>query len=90
MKSSVAVKCNHITSKLCQILKEHNGGLSGIVAYDYDDSRILVKFSGNVVYEYRKERIGESAFQQMIELADQGSGLNSFIMRNSFVRKGYS
>ena len=68
----------------------NNGGHSGIIAYDYDDSRILVKFSDNVVYEYRKERIGESAFQQMIELADQGSGLNSFIMRNSFVRKGYS
>ena len=67
-----------------------NEGRSGIVAYDYDDSRILVKFSDNVVYECRKERIGESAFQQMIELADQGSGLNGFIMRNSFVRKGYS
>ena len=69
---------------------KNNGGDSGIVAYDYDDSRILVKFSDNVVYEYRKERIGESAFRQMIGLAGQGSGLNSFIMRNSFVRNGYS
>ena len=28
---------------------------TGIVVYDYDDGKILVEFSGNMVYECHKE-----------------------------------
>ena len=65
------------------------GNDSGISAYEYDDDRILVKFHDGWIYEYRKMDIGESDFEEMCRLAEEGGGLNSYINRNRHIRNGF-
>lgn len=65
------------------------GGNSGIAEYAYDDSIIHVRFRDGMTYVYTVSSVGTSNFQRMVELARRGVGLNSFIMRNSDVRKGF-
>lgn len=73
-------------------MKEYanNGRDSGIVAYEYDDNSILVKFHDGWIYEYRRASIGNDAYDTMIRLADEGEGLNSYINRHRNVGKGFS
>lgn len=68
----------------------NGGGNSGIAEYEYDDEKIRVKFDDNVVYEYRRDVIGDSNFAEMVRLADSGHGLNGFIMRNRSIKSRYS
>jgi len=68
----------------------NSGGNSGIAEYEYDDEKILVKFDDKMVYEYRRDAIGDSNFTEMVRLANSGQGLNGFIMRNGSIKFRYS
>lgn len=63
---------------------------SGIAAYDYGDDWISVQFKGGQTYEYQASKIGEEHIATMKKFADSGEGLNSYIMRNSIVKNGWS
>lgn len=62
---------------------------SGVIAYDYTDTSITVKFESGKVYEYQASSIGLQHLSNMKRLADLGDGLNAYIMRNPIVRNGY-
>jgi hypothetical protein len=64
------------------------GGNSGVTGYECGPESIAVKFSDGHVYTYTYASCGAGNCEQMKRLAAQGSGLNSFIMRN--VRTGYA
>lgn len=66
----------------------NNGGKSGIIAYAIGTGSITVQFSTGWYYEYTYNSAGESAIETMKSLAESGSGLNSFIMRN--VKNNYA
>ena len=57
------------------------GGNSGIAAFQYGEGYIRVQFSSGAIYRYTYESAGASNIEQMIILANQGQGLNSFINR---------
>lgn len=65
-------------------------GASGIVAYCYGPDYICVEFREGKCrhYEYNAAKLGTSKIQQMIGLAQSGTGLNSFIVK--YARTGYS
>ena len=63
-------------------LYANHGGNSGIVSYEYGDNYISVQFSTGNIYTYSYESAGKSNIEHMKMLADSGSGLNSFIMKN--------
>ena len=69
----------------------NRNGNSGITAYEYGDDFIIIEFkSGNHrKYKYKASSVGESNLTEMKYLADKGSGLNAFIMRNGSVKNGY-
>lgn len=67
---------------------ENLGGGSGITYYELGEKYIKVQFSDYSVYEYTETSVGISNLRVMKSLAQQGSGLNSFINRE--VRKNYS
>ena len=69
--------------------KKNTGRDSGIPAYEYDEDHILVRFHDGMLYEYRKQDIGELSFEEMCRLAENGQGLNSYINRNRHISKGY-
>lgn len=59
------------------------GGDSGISAYEIGADYVSVQFSNTgKVYTYSYGRAGKSHVDQMKILARNGSGLNSYIMRN--------
>ena len=59
------------------------GGDSGISAYEIGANYVSVKFNNTgKVYTYSYGRAGKSHVDQMKILAERGSGLNSYIMRN--------
>lgn len=63
-------------------------GNSNIEAYEIGETYIAVKFyRTSKVYVYSYTSAGEENIETMKELARQGNGLNSFIMRN--VRTNY-
>lgn len=68
---------------------KNTGRDSGITAYEYDENHILVRFHDGMLYEYRKQDIGELSFEEMCRLAENGEGLNSYINRNRHISKGY-
>jgi hypothetical protein len=58
-------------------------GKSNIEAYKIEDTCIIVKFFGTRnPYKYSYSSAGKENVEKMKELARQGCGLNSFIMRN--------
>ena len=59
-------------------------GNSPIIAFEYDDRSIRVMFKSRMIYEYLRLRIGESTFQTMKQLAEEGSGLSAFITKNVY------
>lgn len=65
-------------------------GDSGVLAYDYGDDWIKVQFKGGSIYEYQASKIGQAHITAMKALADGGDGLNSYIMRDSTVKNGWS
>lgn len=61
---------------------------SGINGYFYTDSSIIVRFKNGKAYRY--DFIDKDKLQQMIDLAESGSGLNTFINKNPEVyTQGY-
>lgn len=60
------------------------GGNSGVWAYDIGPDRIDVMFSSGRVYRYSYASAGRDNVEQLKILAENGSGLNSFI--NRYVR----
>lgn len=63
-------------------------GNSGIIAYEIGENFILVQFQGGAIYKYTYSSTGQQAIENMKNLANQGSGLNSYISR--FVKSAYS
>jgi hypothetical protein len=66
------------------------GGNSGVAAYEASRGSILVKFKDGSAYEYTNESAGAGNIETMIELAQSGQGLNTFIsqhVRDLYARK---
>ena len=62
-------------------------GKSSIVGYNAGFDRISVKFRDGRVYTYSYSKAGVYHVENMKKLAEQGYGLNSYIMKN--VRNKY-
>ncbi len=60
-------------------LYTNKGGKSGIQSYEIGEDFIKVKFSDGKIYTYNNAVTGEENIKTMKELAENGSGLNSFI-----------
>lgn len=63
-------------------------GQSGIVAYDYDETRICIQFHDGKTYEYSIARIGSANLAMLKQRADCGEGLNSAINKNPTIKTG--
>ena len=59
-------------------------GNSPVIDFEYDDRSIRVMFKSRMTYEYLRSQIGESNFQTMKQLAEEGSGLSAFITKNVY------
>ncbi len=66
----------------------NKGGKSGIESYEIGEDFIKVKFSDGNIYTYDNAVTGEENIKTMKELAENGSGLNSFITK--VIRKNYA
>lgn len=63
----------------------NSSGGSGVSAYEISSDYILVKFSGTArTYRYSYRKAGQNHVEHMKQLAQSGSGLNSYI--NRFVK----
>ena len=49
------------------------------MAYEFGSDFILVKFIDGTIYRYTEAMTGSAHFHKMVELAQSGQGLNSFI-----------
>ena len=65
-------------------------GKSGIVAYEYDDTSIRVRFHDGKTYEYSAVRIGMDNLAMLKRCADSGEGLNAAINKNPAIKNGNS
>lgn len=63
------------------------GGNSNVLAYNIGDDYIDVQFGTGKIYRYSYESAGDYKVELMKKLAEQGYGLNSYIMRHA--RKDY-
>lgn len=66
------------------------GGNSNVSAYRIDPSQITVSFNGGGTYVYTYSSAGVAKIETMKQLANQGRGLNSFIVtkaNKSYARK---
>jgi hypothetical protein len=64
------------------------GGDSGVSAYEIGSDYILVKFSGTArTYRYSYRKAGQNHVENLKRLAQNGSGLNSYI--NNYVKNLY-
>ncbi len=54
---------------------------SGVAAFDIGPSYIDVQFKSGAVYRYSSASVGANNLAHMIQLAEAGEGLNSFINR---------
>lgn len=61
---------------------------SGVLAYEAGVDRIKVKFLDGTIYLYTYQSAGSDNVDQMIELAEKGKGLTTFI--NQIVREKYA
>ena len=66
----------------------HVGEPSGVVAYRINAKAIDVKFVDGRTYTYTYASTGESAVEQMKQLAKAGAGLSTFISQH--VRDNYA
>jgi hypothetical protein len=62
---------------------------SGITDYEIGDDYISIRFSSGKIYTYLISKIGIHHFNNMVELAEKGEGLNSYINKNSEVKYGF-
>lgn len=59
------------------------GGDSGVSSYEIGSDYIAVKFSGTgKIYTYSYRKAGRIHVENMKQLAQKGSGLNSYINRH--------
>lgn len=63
------------------------GRNSGIHSFELQDDQITVFFSDRTQYVYTMRSVGSENLETMKQLAVDGQGLNSYIMRQ--VRKSY-
>ncbi|RIV80193.1 hypothetical protein D2V17_20230 [Aurantiacibacter xanthus] len=61
---------------------------SGVRAFEISEGQIDIQFKTGAVYRYTSSSVGSINFNQLVDLARAGEGLNSFI--NRVVRKLYS
>lgn len=62
---------------------ENKGRNSGVSRYEIGDDFILVKFSGNTeIYRYSYLIAGQNHVENLKQLAQSGSGLNAYIIKN--------
>ncbi len=66
---------------------ENKGGNSNVTAYTIGLDFIDVQFGGGRIYRYSYMSAGSDKVEKMKELAKQGVGLNSYIMR--YARQDY-
>ena len=66
------------------------GDNSNVTGYDFSDDWIAVQFQDGSIYRYSRESCGQHVIDEMIRLAESGSGLNSYISRYqpSYASKG--
>lgn len=64
------------------------GGKSGVAAYENGSNFIKVQFSTGKIYVYDYSCPGMDTVEHMKQLADSGSGLNSYI--SSVVKKNFA
>lgn len=50
-----------------------------VVQYDYDEVSIRIWFTNHEVHEYTLDLVGAIVFNQMINLADAGRGLDGYL-----------
>lgn len=65
-------------------------GGSGVVSYEIEAGGVTIKFNDGWSYLYTPQSTSNINIQEMVRLATQGHGLNSFITRvvgKGFVRK---
>ncbi|WP_445735314.1 hypothetical protein [Mariniflexile sp.] len=66
----------------------NSGGDSGVSSYEIGFDYIIVKFSGTArTYRYSHRKAGQNHVENLKRLAQNGSGLNSYI--NQFVKFKY-
>ncbi|MBN3724362.1 hypothetical protein [Burkholderia sp. Ac-20379] len=65
-------------------------GDSGVLQYENGSDYIWVVFSDGARYQYTYGSAGAENIETMKKLAVAGRGLNSFIMKNPAVRKGFA
>ncbi len=66
----------------------NSGGDSGVSSYEIGSDYIIVKFSGTArTYRYSHRKAGQNHVENLKRLAQNGSGLNSYI--NQFVKFEY-
>ena len=58
----------------------NTGGNSGISGYEFGKDYIDVLFSTGAIYRYSYASAGIDKVEHMKQLAEQGCGLNSYIM----------
>lgn len=62
---------------------QNRGGNSNIESYDIGEDNIKILFKGATkLYVYSYQSAGEDHVERMKALAKNGSGLNSYIMKN--------
>jgi hypothetical protein len=67
---------------------QNTKGRSGVIAYEIGPDYIRIQFQDNEIYLYTYESTGSEDIETMKTLAQQGSGLNTFI--NTSVRKRFA
>jgi hypothetical protein len=58
-------------------------GDSSVEGYDEENDSIIVYFSDGSAYEYTRQSVGNEYLERMKRLAEQGEGLNAFIMKHA-------
>ena len=65
------------------------GGVGGVIAYDYGADWIKLQFTGGKSYTYKSIGVGAENIKTMKQLADAGRGLTTFVNTHPNVKNGY-
>jgi hypothetical protein len=68
----------------------NHSGEAGVIAYEYGEDWIRLRFIRGSSYTYSAAHIGKANVIKMKKLADAGKGLTTFINRHPEVKNGYS
>lgn len=52
---------------------------SSIVSYEVHDEFLIIRFKNGMSYHYSRADNGDAVIDAMIELAESGNGLNSYL-----------